>query len=153
MHKSDNGIMKRLIPLTILGLLLAACQTHNVNARNDDQDLENKLMHHRFVLTEVDGKAINNKQITPSISFGEKMFVSASMCNDFNGFGYINSTKITVKNLNKTELECVDEDLSKWDLLIKRMLTDGATITLKNNQLVMIQGHYKLVYTLRDYVN
>ncbi len=33
--------MKRLIPLTILGLLLAACQTHQVNARNDDQALEN----------------------------------------------------------------------------------------------------------------
>lgn len=145
--------MKHLIPLTILSVLLAACQTHQVNARNDDQELRNKLMHHRFILTEVDGKTIQNKQTTPSISFGEKMFISASMCNDFNGFGNINNAKITVKDLNKTELECVDEDLSKWDPLIKQMLTDGATVTLKNNQLVLIQGHYKLVYTLRDYMN
>ncbi|EMT6574472.1 TPA: META domain-containing protein [Providencia rettgeri] len=145
--------MKRLIPLTILGLLLAACQTHQVNARNDDQALENKLMHHRFILTEVNGKAINSKQTTPSLSFGEKMFVSASMCNDFNGFGDIKNAKITVKNLTRTELECVDEDLSKWDSMINRVLSDGAVISLKNNQLVLIQGHYKLVYTLRDYVH
>lgn len=145
--------MKRLIPLTILGLLLAACQTHQVNARNDDQALENKLMHHRFILTEVNGKAINSKQTTPSLSFGEKMFVSASMCNDFNGFGDIKNAKITVKNLTRTELECVDEDLSKWDSMINRVLSDGAVISLKNNQLVLIQGHYKLVYTLRGYVH
>lgn len=86
--------MKRLIPLTILGLLLAACQTHQVNAKNDDQALENKLMHHRFILTEVNGKAINSKQTAPSLSFGEKMFVSASMCNDFNGFGDIKNAKV-----------------------------------------------------------
>ncbi|MCX9115761.1 META domain-containing protein [Providencia rettgeri] len=145
--------MKRLIPLTILGLLLAACQTHQVNARNDDQALENKLMHHRFILTEVNGKAINSKQTAPYLSFGEKMFVSASMCNDFNGFGDIKNAKITVKNLTRTELECVDEDLSKWDSMINRVLSDGAVITLKNNQLTLIQGHYKLVYTLRDYVH
>ncbi|EMI7061861.1 MULTISPECIES: META domain-containing protein [Providencia] len=145
--------MKRLIPLTILGLLLAACQTHQVNAKNDDQALENKLMHHRFILTEVNGKAINSKQTAPSLSFGEKMFVSASMCNDFNGFGDIKNTKITVKNLTRTELECVDEDLSKWDSMINRVLSDGAVISLKNNQLILIQGHYKLVYTLRDYVH
>lgn len=145
--------MKRLIPLTLLGLLLAACQTHQVNARNDDQALENKLMHHRFILTEVNGKTIKSKQTTPSLSFGEKMFVSASMCNDFNGFAYIKNAKITVKNLSKTELECVDEDLSKWDLLINRVLTDGAVLSLTNNQLILIQGHSKLVYTLRDYVN
>ncbi|MEX0424769.1 META domain-containing protein [Providencia rettgeri] len=145
--------MKRLIPLTILGLLLAACQTHQVNARNDDQALENKLMHHRFILTEVNGNTINSKQTAPSLSFGEKMFVSASMCNDFNGFGNIKNAKITVKNLSKTELECVDEDLSKWDSMINRVLADGAVISLNNNQLVLIQGHYKLVYTLRDYVH
>ncbi|WP_438336158.1 META domain-containing protein [Providencia hangzhouensis] len=145
--------MKRLIPLTILGLLLAACQTHQVNARNDDQALENKLMHHRFILTEVNGKTISSKQTVPSLAFGEKMFVSASMCNDFNGFGNIKNAKITVKNLSKTELECVDEDLSKWDSIINRVLSDGAVISLNNNQLVLIQGHYKLVYALRDYVH
>ncbi|BBV04626.1 MULTISPECIES: META domain-containing protein [Providencia] len=145
--------MKRLIPLTILGLLLAACQTHQVNARNDDQALENKLMHHRFILTEVNGKTISSKQTAPFLAFGEKMFVSASMCNDFNGFGNIKNAKITVKNLSKTELECVDEDLSKWDSMINRVLSDGAVISLNNNQLVLIQGHYKLVYTLRDYVH
>ncbi|WP_272660621.1 META domain-containing protein [Providencia sp. PROV150] len=145
--------MKRLIPLTILGLLLAACQTHQVNARNDDQALENKLMHHRFILTEVNGKTISSKQTAPFLAFGEKMFISASMCNDFNGFGNIKNAKITVKNLSKTELECVDEDLSKWDSMINRVLSDGAVISLNNNQLVLIQGHYKLVYTLRDYVH
>ncbi|AXH61637.1 META domain-containing protein [Providencia huaxiensis] len=145
--------MKRLIPLTILGLLLAACQTHQVNARNDDQALENKLMHHRFILTEVNGKTINSKQTAPFLAFGEKMFVSASMCNDFNGFGNIKNAKITVKNLSRTELECVDEDLSKWDSMINRALSEGAIISLKNNKLVLTQGHYKLVYTLRDYVN
>lgn len=37
--------------------------------------------------------------------------------------------------------------------MINRVLSDGAVITLKNNQLTLIQGHYKLVYTLRDYVH
>ncbi|MBP6121294.1 MULTISPECIES: META domain-containing protein [Providencia] len=145
--------MKRLIPLTLFGLLLAACQTPRVNAGNNNQAFEQKLMHHNFVLTEVDGKAIHNKQTTPSISFGEKMFISASMCNDFNGFGVVNNAKLTVKNLSKTELECVDEELSKWDLLINRMLSNGATISYSSNRLVLVQGHYQLVYTLRDYVN
>lgn len=145
--------MKRVIPLTLFGFLLAACQPHSVSANNSDLEFEKKLMHHNFVLTEVDGKAVSDKQTPPSLSFGEKMFVSASMCNDFNGLGKISNSKIKVRNLSKTELECVDEDLSKWDILINRMLSDGAMITLTKDYLTLEQGHYKLVYKLRDYVN
>ncbi|MTC60970.1 META domain-containing protein [Providencia rustigianii] len=144
--------MKRLIPLTLLGLLLGACQTHQVNAGNSHQSLEQQLMHHNFVLAEVNGKKVRNKQIAPAISFGEKMFVSASMCNDFNGMGTFDNTKLKVKSLTKTELQCVDEDLSRWDSIINRMLTEGATVELTKNRLVLLQGHYKLVYTLSDYM-
>ena len=142
--------MKRLIPLTLFGLLLAACQTHQVKAGSSQQSLEQQLMHHNFVLTEVDGQRIAKKQTAPSISFGEKMFVSA--CNDFNGMGAINNATLKVKTLSKTELECVDEDLSRWDTLINRMLTTGATVTLTKDHLTLTQGHYKLVYILSDYM-
>ena len=96
---------------------------------------------------------MGDKQTIPSISFGEKMFISASMCNDFNGLGAIHNSKLTVKNLSKTELECVDEELSKWDLLISQMLTHGVAIMYSKNQLVLTQGHNKLVYTLKDYIS
>lgn len=144
--------MKRLIPLTLFGLLLAACQTHQVKAGSSQQSLEQQLMHHNFVLTEVDGQRIAKKQTAPSISFGEKLFVSASMCNDFNGMGTINNATLKVKTLSKTELECVDEDLSRWDSLINRMLKNGATVTLTKDHLTLTQGHYKLVYALSDYM-
>ena len=53
--------MKRLIPLTLFGLLLTACQTPKVNAGNDNQTLVQKLVHHNFVLTKVNGKTIRYK--------------------------------------------------------------------------------------------
>ncbi|ELX8378281.1 META domain-containing protein [Providencia vermicola] len=145
--------MKRIIPLTLLGLLLAACQTQNVSADNNDNVTEQQLIHHNFVLTEIDGKPIIDKISVPSLSFGEKMFVSATMCNDFHGMGRINKSTLMVKHLSKTELECVDEDLSKWDSLINRMLTDGADISFSDKKLTLTQGRYKLVYTLKDYMN
>ncbi|BBV08489.1 heat-inducible protein [Providencia stuartii] len=146
-------IMKRIIPLTLLGFLLAACQTQNVSADNSDNVTEQQLIHHNFILTEVDGHPIVGKVGVPSLSFGEKMFVSATMCNDFHGMGRINNATLVVKHLSKTELECVDEDLSKWDPLIKRMLTEGADISYNDKKLTLSQGRYKLVYVLKDYVN
>lgn len=146
-------MMKRVIPLTLLGLMLAACQSQDVNADNSDNVTEQQLIHHNFVLTEINGESIVGKTSTPTISFGEKMFVSATMCNDFNGMGRINNAALTVKHLSKTELECVDEDLSKWDALIKRMLTDGAVISYDDQKLILSQGRSKLVYTLKDYIN
>lgn len=147
-------MMKRAIPLTLLGLLLAACQSQDVNANNNNDNVtEQQLIHHNFILTEIDGERIVGKTGTPTISFGEKMFVSATMCNDFNGMGRINNSALTVKHLSKTELECVDEDLSKWDILIKRMLTDGAVISYDDQKLILSQGRSKLVYTLKDYIN
>ncbi|MGJ3352415.1 META domain-containing protein [Providencia sp. Je.9.19] len=145
--------MKRLIPLTLFGLLLTACQTPKVNAGNDNQTLVQKLVHHNFVLTKVNGKTIRYKQTLPSISFGENMFTSATMCNEFNGIASITDSKILVTSISKTELECVDEDLSKLDILINKMLTKGATVTYSHNQLVLTQGPYSLVYMLRDYIN
>ncbi|MGO2347566.1 MAG: META domain-containing protein, partial [Providencia sp.] len=112
--------MKRLIPLTLFGLLLTACQTPKVNAGNDNQTLVQKLVHHNFVLTKVNGKTIRYKQTLPSISFGENMFTSATMCNEFNGIASITDSKLLVTSISKTELECVDEDLSKLDILINK---------------------------------
>lgn len=145
--------MKRIIPLTLLGFLLAACQTQNVSADNSDDVTEQQLIHHSFVLTEINGNTITGKVGMPTISFGEKMFVSATMCNDFYGMGRINSSVLMVKYLSKTELECVDEDLSTWDKLIKRMLTDGTVVSYHDKKLILTQGRNKLVYTLRDYIN
>lgn len=145
--------MKRLIPLTLFGLLLAACQTPKVNANNDNQTLAQKLIHHNFVLTEVNGKALHYKQTIPSLSFGENMFTSASMCNEFNGIANITDSKLIVKSISKTELECVDEELSKLDILINKMLSKGVTVSYSHNQLILTQGPYNLVYTLRDYIN
>lgn len=144
--------MKRIIPLTLFGVLLVACQAQNVNANNNDNVIEQQLMHHNFVLAEIDGQTVGRKTGMPSIAFGEKMFVSATMCNDFYGMGRINQSTLVVKYLSKTELECVDEDLSKWDQLINRMLTDGAVVSYNEKELVLTQGHYKLVYRLKDYM-
>ena len=81
------------------------------------------------------------------------MFTSATMCNEFNGIASITDSKLLVTSISKTELECVDEDLSKLDILINKMLTKGATVTYSHNQLVLTQGPYSLVYILRDYIN
>lgn len=145
--------MKRIIPLMLLGFLLTTCQTAKVSADNNDYVTEQQLIHHSFVLTEMDGNTITGKVGVPTLSFGEKMFISATMCNDFYGMGRISDSVLTVKHLSKTELECVDEDLSKWDKLIKRMLTDGSVVSYHGKKLILTQGRYKLVYTLRDYIN
>lgn len=71
--------MKRIIPLTLLGFLLAACQTQNVSADNSDNVTEQQLIHHNFVLTEVDGHPIVGKVGVPSLSFGEKC-LSLPLC-------------------------------------------------------------------------
>ncbi|EKT57532.1 META domain-containing protein [Providencia sneebia] len=145
--------MKRIIPLVLFGCLLVACQTQKVNASNSDNVTEQQLLHHNFILTEIDGRPITGKTSTPTISFGEKMFITATMCNDFYGMGRVHNATLRVKHLSKTELECVDEDLSKWDPLIKQMLSDGVAISYNNKSLVLSQGKKKLVYTLHDYIN
>ncbi|UNH40322.1 META domain-containing protein [Moellerella wisconsensis] len=142
--------MKRVISLALSMLVLSACQSPKVSA--DNQLVEKQLMHHNYVLTLVNGQPVTVTRGAPSIEFGENMFVSGAMCNQFTGMGHIVDGKLFMKQLAMTDMLCINENLSQWDQLISKMLNQGAKIQLTQNLLVLSQGKNQLTYTLRDWV-
>jgi heat shock protein HslJ len=82
--------MKKLIALSVISLVLAGCVNPGKASVQPEQ-----LQNHRFVLENVDGKAVKTTTTQPEISFSalpdislvNNISVSGAMCNRFNGQG------------------------------------------------------------------
>ena len=78
--------MNKLAALLAAGMLLSGCVYNSKVSTGAEQ-----LQHHRFVLTSVNGQAVNAGDRPLELSFGEKMaitgkmYVSGNMCNGFSG--------------------------------------------------------------------
>lgn len=76
--------MNKFAALLAAGLLLSGCVYNSKVSTGAEQ-----LQHHRFVLTSVNGQAVNAGDRPLELSFGEKMaitgnmYVSGNMCNGF----------------------------------------------------------------------
>ncbi|PHM29457.1 META domain-containing protein [Xenorhabdus innexi] len=140
--------MNRAIPLVVATLLLTACQSTGVSATGNVTAKD--LQHHNFALVSVNGENVSSKEDTKlSITFGKNMFVSGTMCNNFMGVGKLNNNTLIVNKLTRSNIFCVNEELNKWDQVIIDILTQGATVSLKDRQLILKNNRNKLIYTLR----
>ncbi|MBC8945060.1 META domain-containing protein [Xenorhabdus indica] len=140
--------MNRAILLTVATLLLTACQSTGVSATGNITAKD--LRHRNFALVSVNGEDVSNKEDTKlSITFGDKMFVSGTMCNNFMGVGKLKDDVLTVSKLSSSQIFCVNEKLNKWDQVMVDILTQGASVSLKDKQLMLTNKRNKLVYTLK----
>ncbi|CDL87358.1 META domain-containing protein [Xenorhabdus cabanillasii] len=141
--------MNRAIPLAVATLLLTACQSTGVSATGNITAKD--LQHRNFALVSVNDEDVSNKEDTKlSITFGDKMFVSGTMCNNFMGEGKLKDNVLTISKLSSSQIFCVNEKLNKWDQVMVDILTQGARVSLKDKQLMLTNKRNKLVYTLKE---
>ncbi|GAA5104086.1 META domain-containing protein [Wohlfahrtiimonas larvae] len=148
---------KILISVATL-LFVTACATTEANMSNNPNIVTVKdIQHHNYILAEIDGKTYRTAKnaMSPNISFGEKMHVSGSMCNNYFGQGELKNGVLTVKALGMTEKFCADRTLNNLDRKIGQLLSDGAKLTLDNDgqNLTLSNASTTLKFALKDYVN
>lgn len=130
--------MNKFAALLAAGMLLSGCVYNSKVSTGAEQ-----LQHHRFVLTSVNGQAVNASDRPLELSFGEKMaitgkmYVSGNMCNGFSGEGKVSDGELKVKSLAMTRMLCHDAQLNTLDATIDKMLREGAQVDLTENQLTL----------------
>ncbi|VGA64195.1 Heat shock protein hslJ [Klebsiella pneumoniae] len=130
--------MNKFAALLAAGMLLSGCVYNSKVSTGAEQ-----LQHHRFVLTSVNGQAVNASDRPLELSFGEKMaitgkmYVSGNMCNGFSGEGKVSDGELKVKSLAMTRMLCHDAQLNTLDATIGKMLREGAQVDLTENQLTL----------------
>lgn len=131
--------------LLITSVMLSGCvSTRDVVVQKE------QLLHHRFVLDSVNGKAAPASSKPLELSFGEGMHLSGTMCNDFTGEGRLSNGELTVKHLAMTRKLCTDPQLNALDATLSTMLNDGVQVDLTENQLTLGTARDSLVYKLAD---
>lgn len=142
--------MKKLVAVTFLSLALAGCVNPGKASVQPEQ-----LQNHRFVLENVDGKAITKTATQPEISFSalsdisliKNITVSGVMCNSYNGQGKLSEGALTVKTLAMTRKLCTDPQLNELDQAIGDMLRKGAQVDLTEDQLTLATAEKTLMFT------
>lgn len=141
--------MKKLVAVTFLSLALAGCVNPGKASVQPEQ-----LQNHRFVLENVDGKAITKTATQPEISFSalsdisliKNITVSGVMCNSYNGQGKLSEGALTVKTLAMTRKLCSDPQLNELDQVISDMLRKGAQVDLTEDQLTLATAEKTLMF-------
>lgn len=141
--------MKKLVAVTFLSLALAGCVNPGKASVQPEQ-----LQNHRFVLENVDGKAITKTETQPEISFSalsdisliKNITVSGVMCNSYNGQGKLSEGALTVKTLAMTRKLCTDPQLNELDQAIGDMLRKGAQVDLTEDQLTLATAEKTLMF-------
>ncbi|MEE7632053.1 heat shock protein HslJ [Enterobacter hormaechei] len=141
--------MKKLAAVSLISLALAGCVNPS-KASVQTEQLEN----HRFVLENVDGKAVKGGKTQPEIRFSAQpnislinnIVVSGTMCNGFNGQGKLSEGELTVKTLAMTRKLCTEPQLNELDQTIADMLRTGAQVDLTEDQLTLATANKTLMF-------
>ncbi|MFJ5982901.1 heat shock protein HslJ [Enterobacter cancerogenus] len=141
--------MKKIVALSLLSLALAGCVNPGKASVQPDQ-----LKTHRFVLENIDGKAVTSKVTPPEIRFSAQpdislinnIAVSGVMCNSFNGQGKLSEGELKVKNLAMTRKLCTEPQLNALDQTLSDMLRKGAQVDLTEDQLTLATADKTLMF-------
>lgn len=131
--------------LSVCAMFFCGCAGAKAPSRED-------LMHRRFVLSEVDGKAFSGAERVPDIAFDENFRVYGAVCNRYMGQGELAGDVLTVRQAASTKMLCGDDELNNLETLFHQMLQAGAKIDLSDASLTLRQGGRALTYTLRDWI-
>ena len=141
--------MKKLMALSVISLVLTGCVNPGKASVQPEQ-----LTSHRFVLENVNGKAVKNTTTPPEISFNalsdislvNNISVSGAMCNRFSGQGKLSEGELKVKTLAMTRKLCSEPQLNELDQAIGDMLRKGAQVDLTEDQLTLATADKTLMF-------
>ncbi|CAH5289129.1 Heat shock protein HslJ [Enterobacter cloacae] len=145
--------MKKLMALSVISLVLTGCVNPGKASVQPEQ-----LTSHRFVLENVNGKAVKSTTTSPEISFNalsdislvNNISVSGTMCNRFSGQGKLSEGELKVKTLAMTRKLCTEPQLNELDQAIGDMLRKGAQIDLTEDQLTLATADKTLMFKRAD---
>ncbi|MBO2914517.1 heat shock protein HslJ [Enterobacter sichuanensis] len=145
--------MKKLMALSVISLVLTGCVNPGKASVQPEQ-----LTSHRFVLENVNGKAVKNTTTPPEISFNalsdislvNNISVSGAMCNRFSGQGKLSEGELKVKTLAMTRKLCTEPQLNELDQAIGVMLRKGAQVDLTEDQLTLATADKTLMFKRAD---
>ncbi|HDR2842876.1 TPA: heat shock protein HslJ [Enterobacter sichuanensis] len=145
--------MKKLMALSVISLVLTGCVNPGKASVQPEQ-----LTSHRFVLENVNGKAVKNTTTPPEISFSalsdislvNNISVSGAMCNRFSGQGKLSEGELKVKTLPMTRKLCTEPQLNELDQAIGDMLRKGAQVDLTEDQLTLATADKTLMFKRAD---
>lgn len=145
--------MKKLMALSVISLVLTGCVNPGKASVQPEQ-----LTSHRFVLENVNGKAVKNTKTPPEISFNalsdislvNNISVSGTMCNRFSGQGKLSEGELKVKTLAMTRKLCTEPQLNELDQAIGDMLRKGAQVDLTEDQLTLATADKTLMFKRAD---
>lgn len=145
--------MKKLMALSVISLVLTRCVNPGKASVQPEQ-----LTSHRFVLENVNGKAVKNTTTPPEISFSalsdislvNNISVSGAMCNRFSGQGKLSEGELKVKSLAMTRKLCTEPQLNELDQAIGDMLRKGAQVDLTEDQLTLATADKTLMFKRAD---
>lgn len=141
--------MKKLVALSVISLVLAGCVNPGKASVQPEQ-----LQGHRFMLENVDGKAVTGTAAQPEISFSaqsdislvKNITVSGTMCNHFHGQGKLSDGELKVNGLAMTRKLCTEPQLNALDQTLGDMLRKGAQVDLTEDQLTLATAEKTLTF-------
>ncbi|MDN3613088.1 MAG: META domain-containing protein [Vibrio gallaecicus] len=143
---------KKLLAITALPILLAACSSNGDNAQ---QVTPVDLQHHNWELAKIDGNQIeiSEHQQAPRLEVGEKMTANGlAGCNNFFGQAELEDGKFRIKQMGMTMKMCAGEAMD-IEQTVSATLSEWSDINLTQDTLTLSNENHTLTYTLRDWVN
>lgn len=110
------------------------------------------LIHHRFVLTGIDGAPFTPGERVPELSFNEGFRIAAGICNRFTGQAELDGGVLKAGQMASTKMLCVDETLNALENRFAVMLRSGARVDFDGRILTLTQDGASLEWKLQDLV-
>ncbi|WP_414501011.1 MULTISPECIES: META domain-containing protein [unclassified Zymobacter] len=147
-------MMKRSVVILGMAALLAGCGHSKTESDNTPPTLNDAVNNHVFELKEVDGKAIDSREVgAPSLSFVRNddgsLRIAGQMCNSFSGSAKLDGQVLTAPMLAMTRRLCADDQLNALDHDIGTMLEKGATVEYGRGKLTLKANAKTLVYFIK----
>lgn len=142
--------MKKIITMTMLPLLLAACSN---SAIETTQISSEDLQHHNWTLIEIDGELLTtpDKMQAPNLEISEKMMANGNAgCNNFFGQSELKENKFRIEKMGMTMKMCREDAMATENILTKS-LSQWNDMTLTEENLILTNENHTLKFELSDW--
>ncbi|MBL4831323.1 MAG: META domain-containing protein [Aliivibrio sp.] len=144
--------MKKLLIAITLPLFIAACGS-TVDEKQTQVSAKS-LQHHHWILTEIDGTAINapDKFAAPDLEIGENFSANGKAgCNNFFGQAELNAEgKFRIDKMGMSMKACLG-DVMKTEQIVTSTLSTWSDISLTKDSLTLKDEQHQLTFKLSDW--
>ncbi|MEZ8987806.1 META domain-containing protein [Vibrio breoganii] len=116
---------------------------------------EQALQHHHWVLTHIDGKAVEVDENfkAPTLEVGEKMTTNGNAgCNNFFGQGELKDGKFRIQQMGMTMKMC-PEGVMNTEMAYSKALSEWNDVVLTKQTMELKSVEHTLTFQLKDWVN